>query len=141
MSDAKHILIGRRGEEIAANLLKNKGYSILYTNWRLGHLEIDIIAANRKEIVFVEVKTRSSTFGGNPEQAVDRTKKRHMVAAANAYVKYHSEQRNIRFDVIAILIAKGGEIEDIQHFENAFAAPAVFRTNNSFLPRWRWKHS
>ena len=55
-----HIQRGRRGEEEAAGFLLGKGYSILERNWRYGHREIDIIAADRGMIVFVEVKYRRS---------------------------------------------------------------------------------
>ena len=85
---------------MAAELLEKKGYKILHRNWRMGHLEMDIIAANKKDIVFAEVKTRTSTFCGQPEEAVDILKRKRMVAAANAYIKYYKEERNLRFDII-----------------------------------------
>ena len=118
---AEHNTTGRHGEQMAAELMTRKGYTVLETNWRMGHLEMDIIAGNRKEIVFVEVKTRTSEFAGTPAEAVDANKRRHMVTAANAYVKYHLDTRRIRFDIIGILLNKAGEIEKIEHFENAFA--------------------
>jgi putative endonuclease len=135
---AEHNRIGRLGEERAAVLLREKGYKIVATNWRLGHLEVDIIASNREEIVFVEVKTRTSLYGGNPEEAVDAQKRRHLTAAANAYIKYNNETRMPRFDIIGILMNKAGEIEDVHHFENAFSPPAKYRTAASFLGKWQW---
>ena len=69
--------IGIIGEEEASKILKKKGYRILEHNWRMGHLEIDLIAENRKEIVFIEVKARTSTFGDKrPEEYVDDIKKK-----------------------------------------------------------------
>ena len=137
---AEHNDTGQRGEQLAAELLTKKGYKILETNWRLGRLEIDIIAANRKEIVFAEVKTRTSLFGGTPEEAVDETKRKHMVTAANAYIKYHQDNRNIRFDVIGILMNKSGEIDEIRHYENAFAPQLRTVSSGSFSGQWRWHH-
>ena len=137
---ALHNDIGHLGEQCAVELLEKKKYKILERNWRLGKLEIDIIAANQKEIVFVEVKTRTSTIGGQPEEAVDQQKRRFMTVAANAYIKFHHEQRNIRFDIIGIVMKKSGEIEQISHYENAFTPPERTRGNNSFIGRWRWKN-
>ncbi len=137
---AEHNSIGQKGEQLAADVLTQKGYKILETNWRLGHLEIDIIAANRKEIVFAEVKTRTSTFAGTPEEAVDATKRRHMVTAANAYVKYHHDTRNIRFDIIGILMNKSGEIEEIRHLENAFHPALKTIHSSSYSGQWHWHH-
>ena len=87
--------IGILGEEEAAKMLQAKGFKILEHNWRMGHLEVDLIAENRNEIVFVEVKARTSTFGDKmPEEYVDETKKRRLTAAANAYIKYHRIEKN-----------------------------------------------
>ena len=135
---AEHNRIGQIGEQLAADLIKKKGYQILAANWKFKNLEIDIIAANRKEIVFVEVKTRTSTFGGRPEDAVDRDKRRHLLTAARAYLSYNHEQRKPRFDVISIILKNADEIEEIKHFEDAFAPPVRIRTTNSFISKWRW---
>ena len=75
--------IGIKGEEEAAKMLEAKGYKILEHNWRLGHWEIDLIAENDKEIVFVEVKARTTMFGNiRPEEYVDEDKKRECVYKA-----------------------------------------------------------
>ena len=55
--------IGIIGEQEAAKILNKKGYRIIETNWRMGHLEVDLIAENKKDIIFVEVKARTTTFG------------------------------------------------------------------------------
>ena len=139
-SKPEHIAIGQKGEQLAAELLEKKGYKILHRNWRMGHLEMDIIAANKKDIVFAEVKTRTSTFCGQPEEAVDILKRKRMVAAANAYIKYYKEERNLRFDIIGILINKDGEIEQITHLENAFVPSLKTIHESSFTGSWRWHH-
>ena len=137
---AEHNTIGQKGEQLAADLMKKKGYKILETTWRLGHLEMDIIAANRKEIVFVEVKTRTSEVAGAPEEAVDAQKRRFMITAGNAYMKYHQEKRKLRFDIIGILMNKSGEIEQISHYENAFSPDQRTISEGSYSGEWRWKH-
>jgi len=114
--------IGIIGEEEAAKMLREKKLSILERNWRIGKLEMDIIAENKKEIVFVEVKARTSTYGDiQPEEYVDEGKKRRIITAANAYVKYHRVEKKIRFDIIGILVnPRTMEVEEKHHFENAF---------------------
>ena len=80
--------IGIIGEAEAGKMLEAKGFHILERNWRMGHLEVDLIAESRKEIVFAEVKARTTTYGGKmPEEYVDENKKRRITAAANAYIK------------------------------------------------------
>lgn len=136
----QHIAIGQKGEQLSVELLEKKGYKILHRNWKMGHLEMDIIAANKTEIAFVEVKTRTSTFRGQPEEAVDLLKRKRMIAAANAYIKYYHEERKPRFDIIGILINKYGEIEQITHLENAFVPMAKTIHEGSYTGSWRWHH-
>lgn len=136
----QHIITGRRGEEHAAQVMRKKGYTIITTNWRLGHLEMDIICGNKKEIVFVEVKTRTSNFGNKtPEEYVDNVKQRRLIAAGNAYIKYYHEERIPRFDVIGITI-KDGEIVETTHIENAFHPHAKTINKQSFSGKWKWQH-
>ena len=137
---AKHIELGQKGEQLSVELMEKKGFKILHRNWKMGHLEMDIIAANKNEIAFVEVKTRTSTFRGQPEEAVDVVKRKRMIAAANAYIKYYHEERKPRFDIIGILINKSGEIEQITHLENAFLPPLKTIHENSYSGSWKWHH-
>lgn len=141
MIDRQHItsLIGRQGEQLAADLLRKKGYQIIATNWRFKHMEVDIIAANKKELVFVEVKTRTSMFGGTPEEAVDENKRRLITIAAKAYVNSTQDQRNPRFDIIGILLTRDGEIEEITHYENAYTPKPRYISSGSFTGKWRWQ--
>ena len=135
---ALHNDIGKYGEEIAANLLTQKRLKIQERNWRLGHLEMDIIAEDRNTIVFAEVKTRTTLFGDkSPADYVDEAKKRHIVAAANAYMKYHRIDKSVRFDIIGILLHPDThEVQELTHYENAFLPPV--RTVNS-RPYSGWK--
>ena len=110
--------IGRWGEEKAASYLQEHGYQILERNLRTPHGEIDLVASKDGLLVFVEVKTRSSTAYGYPEQAVTLRKQAHMLAAAETYFEIHPESSETwQFDVIAIQRSPGQEPE-IVHFEN-----------------------
>ena len=82
---AEHNIVGQIGEETACQMMKKKGFRITETNWRFGHLEIDIIAISRKEIVFVEVKTRTSDSYGRPSEAVTSQKRRRYIQMAKFY--------------------------------------------------------
>ena len=134
--------IGIIGEKEATKILERKGLRVIEHNWRMGHLEVDLIAENKKEIVFVEVKARTGILNGKmPEQNVDILKQRRIIAAANAYVKYHKTEKNIRLDVIGIMVdPKTHEITYTNHIENAFSPHVRTITANSFSGLWRWGH-
>ncbi len=115
---ADHNELGKRGELLACSFLTKKGYSILETNWRRKRLEIDIIALDGDELVFVEVKTRTTSIFGEPEEAVTPQKRRHLIQAANAYVIKSGYDRGSRFDVISIIIENDNCT--IHHIPDAF---------------------
>ena len=97
--------IGIKGEEEAAKMLEAKGYTILAHNWRLGHWEIDLIAENKQEIVFAEVKARTTMFGNiRPEEYVDEAKKKRMITSGNAFVRHNKSNKALRFDIIGIVV-------------------------------------
>ena len=130
------------GETEAARMLEKKGFRIVERNWRMGHLEVDLIAESRTEIVFAEVKARTTTFGNKmPEEFVDETKRKRMVAAANAYIKYRKIEKNPRFDIIGILVnAATQEITYRNHLENAFQPQVRTISSGSYSGQWRWSH-
>jgi putative endonuclease len=130
------------GETEAARMLEKKGFRIVERNWRMGHLEVDLIAESRTEIVFAEVKARTTTFGNKmPEEFVDETKRKRMVAAANAYIKYRKIEKNPRFDIIGILVnAETQEITYRNHMENAFQPQVRTISSGSYSGQWRWSH-
>jgi putative endonuclease len=114
--------LGRRGETAAAKFLMQLGYHILERGYDSPLGEIDIIAIDGKSVVFVEVKTRSSTDSGHPADAIDATKRRRMTQAALAYLKAHNLlQTPARFDVVAVTWRDAHEPPVIEHFKNAFA--------------------
>lgn len=109
---------GKKGEEKAVEYLKKKGYQILETNWRSGKYEIDIIASQGDCLVIVEVKTRHSTFMGEPEVAVDKQKQRNLIFAANKYIWQKSVTKETRFDIISVVM--NGEDTRLHHIPDAF---------------------
>jgi len=115
---AEHNELGKQGEEIAQRFLVDKGYKIIETNWRFGNDELDIIAEESDWLVIVEVKTRRSTYFGEPEQWVNKTKQTFMIRAANAYIEQKNIENETRFDIISIVITTGGM--RINHIEDAF---------------------
>jgi putative endonuclease len=110
--------VGKEGERLAGDHLRSKGYTILETNWRFGHKEIDIIARDRNDLVIVEVKTRTGPMIEFLEQAVNRSKQRFLVAAANGYVRYRHIPLEVRFDIVCVIYEK--RIPQILHIRNAF---------------------
>ena len=102
MKDKKY-RIGKRGEEIAASFLKQKGYQILERNFYTRQGEIDIIAKEKQEYVFVEVKTRTNNQYGEPIEAINQKKIFHLKGAIRYYLYCHQlENKNIRIDVIEV---------------------------------------
>ena len=99
---------GKSGEEIASNYLEEQGYKILERNFSCNQGEIDIIAKDKEEIVFIEVKTRSSIEFGRPIESVTKNKQKHMYQTAKYYIhKTKQETKCIRFDVIEVYIING----------------------------------
>ena len=95
--------LGKTGEEIGTQYLINNGYKLIIRNFRCRQGEVDIIAKDKDEIVFIEVKTRRNTNYGYPIDAVDKRKQKHILNASKYYVyKNKLEKRKIRFDVIEI---------------------------------------
>ena len=80
---------GREGEETAVRFLRRKGYRILATNFRWHRAEIDIVAMDKGEMVFVEVKSRKGQSFGSPEGAVDRRKQQQIAKVAAHYLQVH----------------------------------------------------
>ncbi len=117
---AQHNDTGKLGENLAQRYLIQQGYAILETNHRKGKHEVDIIAYKEGLIVFAEVKTRSNTDYGDPQEFVDRQKQRAYIRMANNYVLQHNRDEEVRFDIIAVTINSTGY--HINHLEDAFSA-------------------
>lgn len=111
---------GRWGEDIAARYLAAHGYRILARNVRTPYGEIDLIAQQGDEIVFVEVKTRTTLAFGWPEEAVTARKLTHVARSALAWLAEHSEWEAApwRVDVVAIRLLPGDQRLEVRHFED-----------------------
>ncbi len=110
---------GKEGEEIAAKYLEGKGYQILARNYRIKRQEIDIIAQEKESYVFVEVKSRSSSDFGFPEDFLTPQQEGRIRNAATYYLSEQNiNAKDIRFDIISILVSE--QNIEIEHFEDAF---------------------
>jgi putative endonuclease len=116
---ATHNILGHKGESLARTFLEANGYEILDENWCFGKAEVDIIAYRDKRIIFVEVKARTSTGFGQPEDFVNEPKQRLLQKAAEEYLYLMNFKGEIRFDIISILFQKSGEY-NLKHIEDAF---------------------
>ena len=99
---------GRQGEEAAARWLLDHGFTLLHRNWRQGHYELDIVAARKGTLHFIEVKTRRR----------DSHKRRALVRAANAYLTENPFAGEVQFDLIAVETAPAGTPE-VRYIEDA----------------------
>jgi len=115
---AEHNKLGDQGEEIAVKLLADKGYVIIAANWRAKHKEIDIIAADGDTLVFVEVKSRTEDYWGNPEEFITKKKQRLLISAAESYISETGYNGQSRFDVVSVLFLKSGT--ETEHIIEAF---------------------
>lgn len=97
--------IGKLGEDLATKYLEQIGYKILERNFECKQGEIDIIAQDKNEIVFIEVKSRTNQKYGKPAEAVNQTKQKHLTKAVKYYLySRHLENEFVRIDVMEIYI-------------------------------------
>jgi putative endonuclease len=117
--------VGRYGEQVAADHLTAAGLVILERNWRCREGELDIIARDGAELVFVEVKTRSSLAFGAPAEAVSATKSARIRQLALRYLMARREAGDdaswsaLRFDVVAV-VRTAGQGPQVAHLRGAF---------------------
>ena len=112
-------LLGKWGEQLVAEDLRKKGWRIVEVNYRCRHGEVDIIAANRTFLAFVEVKLRSAGSIALPREFVDSRKQQKLRAAAAAYLSTHGLDAAARFDVAEVYTETNGGIR-VEYLENAF---------------------
>ena len=122
---AQHNETGRQGEELAAEYLIKKGYTIRDTNWRWMKYELDIVCEYQGRIVVVEVKTRTSDYV-DPLAAITPAKVARTVRAANVYLQLFDLPHEVQFDIITVT-RNGGEFV-VEHIPDAFYPQAkVYR--------------
>lgn len=119
---AKANLDGSWGEALAAQYLRKKRYTIVAAGYRSRFGEIDLIAQNRKYLVFVEVKLRKSAAFAEAKEYVDRRKQDKLRVTASIYLDQHPTKLQPRFDVVEIYCPQGRATENpqINHLEGAF---------------------
>ena len=108
---ATHNETGKHGEKLAAAWFEQRGYTLLHSNWRHRNWEIDLIATRNNMLHFIEVKTATSLQFGHPEEKVDLKKIRYLISAAEEYLYQYPQWQRIQFDVLAITMLPGKEIE------------------------------
>ena len=111
--------VGRRGEDIAARYLVESGHTVLARNWRIGHLEIDIITMAADGIHFVEVKSRVFPMTADPEENVGPVKRRRLVRAAGEWLRLNGrEDMECHFDVAGVVFR--GDAYSVRYIPKAF---------------------
>lgn len=115
--------LGRTGERLASEELIRQGYRILERNVRCSYGEIDLIAEDGEDLVFVEVKTRRGNAYGLPEEAVTLRKQQKLVQVATWYLDLHQcMERSWRIDVVAVQMSTQGKLEEIRVYRHAVTA-------------------
>ena len=108
---------------MAARFLKNKGYLILETNYRCRWGEIDIVAVDEGQMVFVEVRTRKGNAFGTPEESITPAKRRRLMVTAQSYLREHGQEGlDWRVDLIAIRLGSRQRLERVEHIRHAIEA-------------------
>ncbi len=112
--------IGALGEKIAADYLVKQGYIIRERNFRTREGEVDIVAEKDDFLVFVEVRTRTTSGFGTPEESVTPSKQERLIAVAQAYLQAHQDLPPFwRIDVVALELTREGEVSRIELIEDA----------------------
>lgn len=112
--------IGAAGEDAAMRHLQGRGYAIVARNYRCPLGELDLVARDGDEYVFVEVKTRLTGVHVYPEEAVTPEKARRIVHLAEYFLDQHGDPETPwRIDVVAVHLGRNGEVVGIRHIRNA----------------------
>lgn len=110
---------GQYGEQLAARYAQQRGWHVLARNFRIRNGEIDLICTDAHNLMFIEVKTRSSSRFGAPREAVTLTKQRHLIHTARHWLMRHPTTLQPRFDVIEVYLHPDGSFR-IVHLPHAF---------------------
>lgn len=115
-------LLGKWGEQLVADYLKQRGWRLRETNYRCRLGEIDLIAENRNYLIFVEVKLRKNDHFGSAREAVNFKKQQNLRAAAELYLSESATKLQPRFDVAEVYAPQGINTQKphISYVENAF---------------------
>ncbi len=112
--------VGSLGEGISRKFLTKKGYRIIGANVRTPFGELDLVARYKNSIVFIEVRTRTTSSFGPPYLSVTRAKQMHIIKNALFYLKrYKLSNSNWRIDVVSVKLTRDHKLENIELIENA----------------------
>jgi putative endonuclease len=122
-SEGSRKRLGNAGERLAAQHLQQAGYVVRAMNYRCQAGEIDIVAEEAGDIVFVEVKTRRGTTYGLPEEAITLAKQRKLIAAAQTYLDAEGRaQDSWRVDMVAVALTPAGTVQEVRIHRHAISA-------------------
>lgn len=126
---SRTLRLGRLGEETALRYLLGKGMLLRDRNWRCAEGEADLVMSEGEVLAFVEVKARTGTAYGQPQEAVDGAKARRLARVAQAYLADKGiVDVDWRIDVVAILFDAGGRVRDLAHFRDTWEAEPEVRS-------------
>ncbi|WJH33255.1 YraN family protein [Paenibacillus sp. CC-CFT747] len=114
--------VGQKGEDLAAQFFTDKGSRVIRRNWRCRSGELDLIVEEEGILVFVEVRTRRATGRfGTPQESVDYRKQRQVRETAQVYLhQTGGHDRQIRFDLVSVMLDLKGDVLEVQHLPFAF---------------------
>ncbi len=114
--------LGKKGESIAENYLRNRGYKIIERNFRTKYAEIDIVAKKDDTLIFIEVRSKSGGNFGTPEETINKEKKWRLRQNAAGYINFKRYEGQYRIDVICVIFSKNEsyEVERMNHYQNIF---------------------
>ncbi|RKX83333.1 MAG: endonuclease [Spirochaetes bacterium] len=116
-SSRQKVELGEKGEKIAEEYLKDCGYQILKRNYMVGHSDIDILAKNNDFLVFIEVRTKSNSDRGMPEDTLTKKKLWRMKKTAELYITFNHYQGLARLDAVCIVLDNLDKVRHIEHYE------------------------
>lgn len=118
--DRRSDVLGKRGEDLAADYLASAGLVVLSRNWRCRDGELDLVATDGERLIVCEVKTRSGTRYGEPSEGVTPAKAARIRRVTAAWLRtYRVGWCEVRFDVLAVLCPQGGPVT-VEHLQSAF---------------------
>lgn len=112
------LVTGKLGEEIARRYLENKRFEILSQNYRTRYGEIDLVAKDKNELVFIEVRTKTKENFGTPEETLNRKKIAKLRKNALAYTAKIGWQGPIRLDALCLILDQNNQPSRIDHYQN-----------------------
>jgi len=114
----KNLEVGYLGETIGKKYLQKKGYRIIEKNYKTKYAEIDLVAQDKKTLVFVEVRTKVGEQFGSPEESFNRSKRRKLIKNAIAYTTIKNYDKSYRIDAVCIVLDEKKRVKRITHYQN-----------------------